>query len=106
MAVIHLNNNFNEEVKNYNGIVVVDFWATWCGPCRMFGPVFENVSDQYKNIKFCKLDVDEDQEGICKEYGVMSIPTIILFSNGKEIKKNIGFMDEDSFKEFLEDIHV
>ena len=101
MAVIHLNNNFNEEVKNYNGIVVVDFWATWCGPCRMFGPVFENVSDQYEDIKFCKLDVDEDQEGICKEFGVMSIPTIVVIKNGQEVNRNVGVVSKSQILEMV-----
>jgi len=102
MKVIHIENNFKEEVFN-NDLAIVDFWAPWCGPCKMFGPVFENVASKYGNIKFYKLNVDEDRENISKELGIMSIPTIILFKNGKEIKRKIGFLDEDSLINFLEE---
>ena len=101
--MIQIENNFKEEVLNNKGISVVDFWAPWCGPCKMFGPIFESVSEIKKDIKFCKLNVDEDSENISKEYGVMSIPTIILFKDGKEINRNIGFMDEDLLINFLEE---
>lgn len=99
--MININNNFKEEITNFKGLTIVDFWAPWCGPCKMFGPIFENVSKTKKEIKFCKLNVDEDTEEISKKYGVMSIPTIILFKNGEELKRNIGFMDEDSLLAFL-----
>ena len=99
--MININNNFKDEVTNNNGLTIVDFWAPWCGPCKMFGPIFENVSNIKIGVKFCKLNVDEDSEDISKEYGVMSIPTVILFKDGKEINRNIGFMDEDSLIEFI-----
>ena len=99
--MININNNFKDEVINNNSLTVVDFWAPWCGPCKMFGPIFENVSNIKNEVKFCKLNVDEDNENISKEYGVMSIPTVILFKEGKEIKRNTGFMDEDSLIKFI-----
>ena len=95
--------DFKKDVLDFNGICVVDFWAPWCGPCKMFGPIFEKVEKEYKDIKFLKLNVDENED-ICKKYGVMSIPTTIVFKDGKEISKNVGFMDEDSFKEFINKI--
>lgn len=104
MEIINIKNNFKEEVEDYNGITIVDFWATWCGPCKMFAPVFENVSKKLESIKFCKLNVDEDSENICKDLGIMSIPTTIIFKNGKEIKRNIGFISEDELIELLGDI--
>lgn len=102
MKVTHIENNFEKEIENVSGYSVVDFWAEWCGPCKMFGPIFESVSEKYDNIKFAKLNVDNDLENICKKYAVMSIPTIILFKDGIEVKRNIGFFNEDDFKNFLE----
>jgi len=102
--MISVEKNFKEEVLNNKGITIVDFWAPWCGPCKMFGPIFENAKDEFKDIKFCKLNVDEDESDISKNLGVMSIPTVIAFKDGKEIKRNIGFMNKDSLDDFLGDI--
>lgn len=102
--MINIEKNFKDEILNNNGITIVDFWAPWCGPCKMFGPIFENSSKKYNNIKFCKFNVDEDINNLSKEYGIMSIPTIIIFKDGKEIKRNIGFMTEDALSEFIGDI--
>ncbi len=99
MSVIHLDKeDFNDIISN--GKVVVDFFATWCGPCKMLGPVFEKVSDEVNDVKFVKLDVDKFND-IARQYGVMSVPTLILFENGKEIRKEIGFMSEDKLKDFI-----
>ncbi len=103
MKIVNIENNFEEEVKNSKGKTIVDFWAPWCGPCKMFGPIFESVAEKKENIKFCKLNVDEDSNNISKDFGVMSIPTTILFEDGKEKKRNIGFINEDELNEFLED---
>ena len=96
--MIHLENeNFDELIKDK---VVVDFFATWCGPCKMLGPVFEELSTEINNIKFVKVDIDE-HEDLCRKYKVMSVPTLIVFDNGKEIKRNIGFIPKDKLKEFI-----
>ena len=87
-------NNFNELIQNK---ILVDFYANWCGPCKMLGPVLEKVSDE---ISILKINVDEYQE-LAREYGVMSIPCIILFDNGKEIKRNVGFLPEGKLREFI-----
>ena len=85
--------NFDEIIKNR---VLVDFYADWCGPCRMLGPVLEKID----GIDIIKVNVDESGE-LARKYGVMSIPCVILFEDGKEIKRNIGFMNEEKVREFL-----
>ena len=102
--MINVEKNFNEEVINNKGVTIVDFWAPWCGPCKMFGPIFESVKDNHSDIKFCKLNVDEDVDNVSKDFGVMSIPTIVAFKDGKEVKRNTGFMNEDDLNDFWEEI--
>lgn len=95
MEIIHLENeNFNDLIKER---VLVDFFANWCGPCKMLTPILEKVES---NIKVIKVDVDK-YENLAREYGVMSIPTIILFESGKEIKRNIGFISKENLEKFL-----
>ena len=96
MEIIHLTNeDFNELIKEK---VLVDFYANWCGPCKMIAPELERVES---SIKVVKVDVDEFEE-LAKQYGVMSIPTLILFNEGKEIKRNIGFLDKDRIEKFID----
>ena len=96
MEIIHLENkNFKELIKNEK--ILVDFYANWCGPCKMLSPILEKAESELKVIK---VDVDEYEE-LAREYGVMSIPTIILFENGKELKRNIGFIDKERLENFL-----
>ena len=95
MEIIHLKNEkFEELIKEK---VLVDFYANWCGPCKMIAPELEKVES---NIKVIKVDVDEFEE-LAKQYGVMSIPTLILFEQGKEIKRTIGFIDKDRIEKFI-----
>lgn len=79
--------NFNETVSS--GIVVVDFWADWCGPCRMLGPVIEEIARENPDIKVCKLDVDAHPE-LAGKYGVMSIPNLLFFKDGELKDNSIG----------------
>lgn len=94
MTINYGGSNFNELIKER---ILVDFYANWCGPCKMLSPELEKVSDE---IKILKVNVDENQD-LAKEYGVMSIPCIILFDGGKELKRNIGFMPESKLREFI-----
>ena len=91
MAEVILNNdNFKAEVLDAKGLVLVDFWATWCGPCKMLAPTVSEIADEYEGkVKVCKLDVDE-VPAIAQRFGVMSIPTLIAFKDGKQISKNVG----------------
>lgn len=96
MSLIHYENDFKALISDK---AIVDFYANWCGPCKMFSPVFEEVSNN-NCINFVKVDVDSHSE-IAREYGVMSIPTVILFENGAEVKRYTGFMNKDELIDFL-----
>ena len=89
---------FKKEIKD--GVVFVDFFANWCGPCKMLSPVVEQLSEDIKDVKFIKVDVDASSE-VAAEYGVMSIPTLIIFKDGKEISKQIGLMPKDALVDFI-----
>ena len=95
MEIIHLENqNFKDLIKDK---ILVDFYANWCGPCKMLAPILEKVDS---NLKVVKVDVDAFEK-LAKEYGIMSIPTLMLFENGKEIKRNIGFISKEQIENFL-----
>jgi thioredoxin 1 len=90
--------NFNDEVKE--NLVLVDFYATWCGPCRMMHPVIEDIANDNPDLKILKVDVDK-QENVARSYGIMSIPTIILFKDGNVVEKNIGFTPKEILENWL-----
>ena len=97
MEIVHLEkDNFKELIKKEDK-VLIDFFANWCGPCKMLGPILEQAKGE---IKVIKVDVDKFEE-IAREYGVMSIPTLVLLEKGKEVKRNVGFMDKASLEKFV-----
>lgn len=88
------NKNFNEEVLNSNIPVLVDFWAPWCGPCKSMMPIVEKIAEEnVGKIKVCKVNVDEESD-LAKRFNIMSIPTFIVFKNGKVINSSVGFQDK------------
>ena len=90
MAVLHIGKeNFDEEVLSSEGTVLVDFWATWCGPCKMLAPILDEIAAERSDVKVCKIDVDEQPE-LASKYGIMSIPTLIVFKDGKLVTQSTG----------------
>ncbi len=101
MAVLEVNaNNFGKEVLESKMPVVIDFWAGWCGPCKMLAPTFDKVAGEIKEMKFAKCNIDESQD-LAQENGVMSIPCIIVFKDGKEAGRIVGNQPEDALKQQL-----
>ena len=101
MAVLHLTkDNFKEEVLEAKVPVLVDFWATWCGPCQMVGPVIEEIAGEVTDAKICKVDVDENPE-LAREYRVMSIPTLMVFKDGASVRREIGAKSKDEILAML-----
>ena len=96
MAVYTFNKtNFTEEVLNADKPVLVDFWASWCGPCRMFAPIIDAVAEEYPDeVKVGKINVDEESE-LAQQYRVASIPTLIMFQNGEAVKRSVGVIAKD-----------
>jgi thioredoxin 1 len=96
--------NFEQEVLQSRIPVLVDFHADWCGPCRMVGPVIEELAKEYEGkIKFAKLNVDENSQTPGK-YGIMSIPTVMVFKDGKEVGRRIGFEGKQGYEELIKKI--
>lgn len=95
-------NNYKEEVLDNEGVVVVDFFATWCAPCKMLAPVLDELQSEMSEIKIVKIDVDESPVTASK-YGVQSIPTIKIFKNGVEVATKMGFMPKEALKEVIEE---
>ena len=103
MSLVHLTEeNFDGEVMQSDIPVIVDFWATWCPPCKILAPVFEELAGEYEGkMKFAKLDTDEVR-AVAQKYSIMSIPTLIVFKGGKEIERMVGALPKESLKEKID----
>lgn len=92
--------NFDEEVLNYKGKVLVDFWAEWCGPCMMLGPIIEEVSEEVDDVKFCKVNCDEARD-LALQFGIMTIPNLIVFENGEQVNQSVGYIEKEDVLELI-----
>ncbi len=101
MAVLEVNEtNFKSEVLDYNGKVLVDFNAEWCGPCKMLAPVLEEIAETNNTVKFVSVNVDAN-ERIAAEYNIMSIPCLVMIENGKEVKRSVGLVPKVELERFI-----
>ena len=102
MAIVNITNaNFKEEVLDSDKKVLVDFWAPWCGPCRMVSPIVDEIAEENSAIKVAKINIDE-QPQLASQYGVMSIPTLLVFENGDVIEKAVGARNKSFILQMLE----
>ncbi|MBQ1460404.1 MAG: thioredoxin [Selenomonas sp.] len=99
-TTILTNDNFQTEVLDFSGTVLIDFWAEWCGPCRMLGPVIDEVAAENPQIKVGKVNVDEQQE-LAAKFGIMSIPTLLVFKNGTKTNESIGLIPKEQVENLI-----
>ena len=102
MSVVNINqSNFEAEVLNADKKVLVDFWAPWCGPCRMVSPIVDAIADERDDIKVGKINVDDEEE-LAVRFGIMSIPTLLVFEGGKIVNSAIGARSKDDILKMLD----
>lgn len=102
MGIIHLTNaNFTKEAEQNKGLTVIDFWATWCGPCMMLSPIIEEIADERDDVKICKINVDEEME-LAQKFRVMSIPTLVFLKDGKFIYQMVGLREKNDIMEAID----
>ncbi len=99
-AIVITKENFDSEVLKAEGTVLVDFWATWCGPCRMLSPIVDEVASERPDVKVGKINVDEQPE-LAQQFGIMSIPTLLVFKNGEKVQKSVGLIPKEKVEALL-----
>ena len=92
--------NFDSEVLKAKGTVLIDFWASWCGPCRMLSPVVDEVAEEHADVKVGKINID-DEPGLAQQFGVMSIPTLMVFRDGEKIKESVGVVPKEQIESLI-----
>lgn len=102
MALEINDSTFKQEIEDYKGVAMVDFWAPWCGPCQSSAPIVEAIGKELEGkAKVAKMNVDDNQ-AVAAKFGVMSIPTFVFFKDGKEINRKIGMQSQENLKEILD----
>ena len=105
MALKHANDETFDSMVT-SGLTLVDFWASWCGPCQMFGPIFESVSEMKPDVNFVKFEIDETNRRTPAKFGIRSIPSVLAFKNGEIIEARTGLMDEETLIQWIEKIRT
>ena len=99
-AIVITKENFDSEVLKAEGTVLVDFWATWCGPCRMLSPIVDEVASERPDVKVGKINVDEQPE-LAQQFGIMSIPTLLVFKNGEKVQESVGLIPKEKVESLI-----
>lgn len=99
-AIVITKEKFDSEVLKAEGTVLVDFWATWCGPCRMLSPIVDEVASERPDVKVGKINVDEQPE-LAQQFGIMSIPTLLVFKNGEKVQESVGLIPKEKVEALL-----
>lgn len=101
MSVLDVtSNNFEEEVLKSDKPVLIDFYADWCGPCKMLSPIVDEVANENDDVKVCRINIDNEQD-LAVEYGIMSIPTLVVIKNGEETNRSVGVIEKDEILEMI-----
>lgn len=102
MSIVHVTkDSFQTEVLESEKPVLLDFWATWCGPCKMIAPILEEIAEERDDVKICKIDVDQEAE-LSLTYKIMSIPTLMLVKDGNVVAQTVGAMPKEEILDFME----
>ena len=100
MVTVVTKDNFQSEILDCTMPVLVDFWATWCGPCKMVAPVVDQIAGENDDFKVCKIDVDEEG-ALAQQFGIMSIPTLLVFKNGEVVERAVGVQPKQAIEEMV-----
>lgn len=101
MSIVTVNkDSFEAEVLKAEGTVLIDFFADWCGPCKMLSPVIDEIAEEQREVKVCKINVDQEPE-LAMRYGVMSIPTLVVIRGGNEVNKSVGLVSKEEILDLI-----